>query len=266
MRRTAEAKPIKSAQRVFEVLEYFSEDRPEACVTDISRAYGYPQSSASELLSYMVHLGYLRRGSRNRTFRLSMRVAMLGAWVQPQLVRSGKLLRLMDDIADATGASVILASNNGVRVRCLHAIRRTSDAPRQGDLLPLLHSAEGRALLLTCERELVRKYVHRLNAETDIADERVRFDELAADLDESSARGYVRRVGPDGSAFAILMPNTDRSEQLALSVRARPGASEETIVRLIRSIVSTALGLVSIPSPVPQPVAPSGRRFARASR
>jgi DNA-binding IclR family transcriptional regulator len=265
MRRTVEAKPIKSAQRVLEVLEYFGEDRPEASVTDISRAFGYPQSSASELLNYLVYLGYLRRGSRNRTFRLSMRVSMLGAWVQPQLVRSGKLLRLMDDIADATDSSVTLASNNGVRVQCLHAVRRTADAPRQGDSLPLLHSAEGRALLLTCERELVRKYVHRINAETEDAAERVRFEDLAADLDESSARGYVRRIDPNGSAFAILMPNTDRSEQLALCVRARPGASEESIVRIIRSIVSTTLGLVSIPSPMP-PHMTTPRRIARAAR
>src|SRR4051812_18091652 len=152
MPRSVEAKSIKSAQRVFEVLEYFDADHPEASVSDISRRYGYPQSSASELLSYMLHLGYLRRGSRGRTFRLSMRVAMLGTWVQPNLVRNGRLLRLMDEVAAETGGDVVLATNCGVRVQCLHAVSRTPGAPRQGDLLPLLHSAEGRALLLTSDR------------------------------------------------------------------------------------------------------------------
>ena len=42
-------------------------------------------------------------------------------------------------------------------------------------------------------------------------------DELAADLDASSARGYVRRVEAAASAFAILIPNTDRGEPLALA-------------------------------------------------
>src|SRR3546814_14192870 len=82
--------------------------------------------SASELLSYMVHLGYLRRSRNGRRFRLSMRVAMLGSWVQPDLVRNGRLLRLMDTLADDTGATVVLATNVGVRLQCLHEIGRAS--------------------------------------------------------------------------------------------------------------------------------------------
>lgn len=265
MKRSLEAKSIKSAQRVFEVLEYFDAEHPEASVTDISRRYGYPQSSASELLSYMVHLGYLRRGSRGRTFRPSMRVAMLGTWVQPQLVRSGKLLRLMDELANETDCSVILATNNGVRLQCIHAVRRAPDAPNQGDMLPLLRSAEGRALLLTAERELVRKYVHRLNAEAEAEDDRIRFDELAADLDGASARGYVRMTDGGASAFAILLPNTERSEQLSLCVRAPAGASEEAVVRAMRSIVSRTLGLVSVPSAMP-PHVTQPRQLAQYAR
>src|SRR3546814_14038743 len=98
MERELEGKSIKSAQLLFEVREYFDEEHPEARGTEISRRYNYPQSSASELLSYMVHLGYLRRSRNGRRFRLSMRVAMLGSWVQPDLVRNGRLLRLMDTL------------------------------------------------------------------------------------------------------------------------------------------------------------------------
>lgn len=260
-----EAKSIKSAQRVFEVLEYFDQDHPEASVSDISRRYGYPQSSASELLSYMVHLGYLCRGSRGRTFRLSMRVAMLGTWVQPDLIRSGRLLRLIDELANETGATVVLATNNGVRLRCLHVVGRGDDAPHQGDCLPLLHSAEGRALLLTSDRELVRKYVHRLNAEAESADKRVRFDELAADLDASSARGYVRRSDDKGASYAILIPNTHSHEPLALCVRTWAGAREEAIVRAMRSIVCRTLGLISVPSAMP-PHVTTARQLVRMAR
>lgn len=265
MPRSVEAKAIKSAQRVFEVLEFFDAEHPEASVSDISRRYGYPQSSASELVSYMVHLGYLRRGSRVRTFRPTMRVAMLGAWVQPDLVRNGRLLRLMDELSAETGGSVILATNSGVRLQCLHVVRRAEDAPHQGDLLPLLHSAEGRALLLTSDRELVRKYVHRLNAEQEDESLRLKFGELADDLDASSARGYARWTSEAGCSFAILLPNSDRAEPLALSVRAGPGANEEAIVQAMRRIVSRTLGLICVPSPLPPHVS-SPRQLVRASR
>jgi DNA-binding IclR family transcriptional regulator len=245
MGRSLEAKSIKSAQRVFAVLEYFDEEHPEASVSDIALRYGYPQSSTSELLSYMVSLGYLRRSS-GRRFCLSMRVAMLGAWVQPHLTRSSRILKQMDELADLTGASVVLASNSGVRVYCLHAVRRHADAPHQGDIFHLLHSAEGRALLITCDRTLVRKYVHRLNAEAEDESGRVRFDDLARDLDEATSRCYVRKVDDKKMVIAILIPNADRSEQLALSVHAPADADEEALVRAIRRIVSSNLGLIDI--------------------
>src|SRR3546814_14600985 len=102
----------------------------------------------------------------------------------------------MDMLADDTGSTVVLATNVGVRLQCLHVVRRDCEAPRQGDLLPLLHSAEGHALLLTAERELVRKYVHRLNSEVADESERVRFDDVAADHDAEigSASGRERGV------------------------------------------------------------------------
>ena len=265
MGRSFDAKSIKSAQRVFEVLEYFDAEHQEANVTDIARRYGYPQSSASELLSYMVSLGYLRRGSRSRFFCLSMRVAMLGTWVQPQLMRNGRLLKLIDELAEETAGTIVLATNTGVRLQCLHVVRRGDEAPIQGDILPLLHSAEGRALLLTSDRELVRKYVHRLNSEATDEAERLKFDDLAADLDESSARGYVRRVDGNIASFAILIPNADRSEPLALGVRMPVGVREEAVVRAMRSIVSRNLGLVSVPSPMP-PHALNARHLAQGMR
>jgi hypothetical protein len=120
-------------------------------------------------------------------------------------------------------------------------------------------------LLLTSDRELVRKYVHRLNAEAESEEERIRFDELAADLDGSSARGYVRKVDAQGSAFAILIPNTDRGEQLALCVRAPAGAREDVIVRVMRSIVSRTLGLVSVPSAMP-PHVTAARQLVQMAR
>ncbi len=265
MGRSLDPKSIKSAQRVFEVLEYFDEEHPEASVTDISRRYGYPQSSASELLSYMVHLGYLRRSDRGRKFQLSMRVAMLGTWVQPQLVRNGKLLSLMDDLADSTGASVVLASRVGVRVQCVHVVRRHGFAPRQGELLDLLASAEGQALLLTTDRSLVRKYVHRINSEMEPEMERYRFDELAQDLDGASLRGYVRRQGEHGAQYSILIPNANRHEQLALSVSVTAGVREEDVVRAMRQIVSRTLGLVSVGSAMPPHVVNS-RQLVKYAR
>ncbi|EQB14297.1 IclR family transcriptional regulator [Novosphingobium lindaniclasticum] len=256
MSRQIGAKSIKSAQRVFEVLEYFDADHREAGVMDIARRFNYPQSSASELLSYMVSLGYLRRGRGSRSYELSMRVAMLGAWVQPRLVRDGRLLPLMDSLAEQTRGSVVLASNNGVELRCFHAVCRNDvgggdsiGAVQQGDMLPLLHSAEGLVLLSRCERQLVRRYVHRLNAEAVDAEARVSFDELAARLDEVSDSGFAWVEHAGGLSIAVNLPQSEPTEPLALGLRVGPGACRETMLRMMQSAMSRHLGLFEVMPP-----------------
>lgn len=244
-----EAKSIKSAQRVFEVLEYFDADHPEASVTDIALRYGYPQSSASELLSYMVSLGYLRRGQRGRTYQLSIRVAMLGTWVQPGLMREGRLLPMMDKLARDSGATVVLAGNSGVRLRVFHVVAGDGEAGRglrQGDCLPLLHSAEGRALLVKCDRQLARKYAHRLNAEEADPALRIRAEELAVILDEVERKGFARLDDGQKVSMAIALPHSDPAEPLALSVHAPSGADEQQLLRRLSAAVSGQLGLVDI--------------------
>ncbi|WP_313807498.1 IclR family transcriptional regulator [Sphingobium sp.] len=247
MARCQEAKSIKSARRVFEVLEYFDADHQEAGVMDIARKYQYPQSSASELLSYMVSLGYLRRGHGGRTYRLSIKAAMLGSWVQPRLIRQGGLLPLMDELAEATGGTVILAGQNGVALECLHIVSAANGGGlRQGNLISLLHSTEGRVLLARCDRQLVRRYVHRLNAETEDMAGRVRFEDLAAVLDQVAAQGFAKLVADDECALAVSLPQSQSSEPLALGLRVSGDVDEAALLRTVRGAISRRLGLVDL--------------------
>ena len=165
---SVDPKKIKSAQRVLEVLEFFDDERQEATVMDIARAMGYPQSSTSELLGCLVVLGYLHRDRYARTYRPTARAAVLGAWVQPTLFRHGRLLPMMDQLAAESGAAVVLASKVGVEVQYIHTVTPagvSAEAWTPGSHGRLLHTAAGRALLSTSDNDLVRKLVHRLNAE-----------------------------------------------------------------------------------------------------
>ena len=122
MTRSLDPKKIKSAQRALEVLEYFQGGRSEATVMDIARSMGYPQSSTSELLGCLVALGYLTRDRSARTYRPTARVAVLGAWVQPNLFREGRLLPLMDDLAHEVSAAVVLGNRVGLNIQYIHAV------------------------------------------------------------------------------------------------------------------------------------------------
>lgn len=258
MGRSLEAKSIKSARRVFEVLEFFDADHREASVMQIATRYGYPQSSASELLSYMVALGYLRRGSRGRTYQLSIRVAMLGTWVHPRLVREGRLLPLMDSLSQESGATAVLATHRGVHLQAIHAVGDAADRapPEPGAELPLLTSAEGRALLGKCERGLVRRFIHRLNAEAAEGAAKFRFEDIAEQIDRDERRGYALVEDETGVSIAIVLPHGDPGEPLALALRAPAGADADLLYRRLRSAVAQHLGLVEVTSrPLVAPLA-----------
>lgn len=245
-------KKIKSAQRVLEVFEYFNAERQEGTVMDIARTYGYPQSSTSELLSCLVALGYLRRDLYARTYKPSARVAVLGAWIQPQLFRKGALLPLMDELADEAQATIVLTSKVGLEVQVFHVVTPSEGERfdvKTGDTTLLLHSAPGKALLSTFTADHLRKLIHRLNAESR-EELRVRFDDLVAELAQVRADGFAyARLDNERAMVSVLLPQAGGEEQLSLSICGSPEAIEadqERYVQLLRSAVSRHLGLVPV--------------------
>lgn len=212
-------KKIKSADRVLEIFEMFSEQRQSVTVMDVARSLDVPQSSTSELLGSLVRSGYLYRDRAARTFRPTARVALLGAWVQPNLFRNGRLLPMMDNLHETTGESVILASMVGVKIKHVHVV---------GSGLPesigtssehhMLHSPFGVALMSVMYRDNVRKLVHRLNAESE-PDLHMRYADIEPRLDRASKQGYVAgELGEGMSALAVLLSQRLGEEQLVIGI------------------------------------------------
>lgn len=247
MGKSLDPKKIKSAQRVLEVLEFFDRERQECTVMDIAREYGYPQSSTSELLSCLVALGYLRRDMWSRTYKPTARAAMLGAWVQPRRFRHGLIASMMDELAEETGASILLASRIGVDVQVAHSVLRdgTGDSFKAGVSLLLLHSAPGKVLLSTNCITNTKKIVHRINAECD-EEQRVKADEFLQELKTVRTQGYAVSFHEDGwGMISIQLPSSAEEESLALTVVV---AAEELdgrlddIVQVLRGAIARAFG------------------------
>lgn len=248
MPRRQEPRRSKSAIRVLEMLDYFTAERPQATVMEIARAYGYPQSSTSELMSCLVEMGYLRRDLRARTYRPSARVAMLGSWVHPRLFREGKLFPMMDELARQIAAPVVIGGIVGLRVQTFQTVGRppAEIGALEADADSLLHSAMGKLLLSTLDRNYVRKLVHRLNAEAE-PDHRVRIDDLLAELDQIRGQGFAcsAALAAGGAGLcAVLLPQNAADEPLALgaAVTTWDAPSVEALVRAIRTAVAGHLG------------------------
>lgn len=258
-------KRIKSADRVLEVFEMFDAARQSVTVMEVARTLNVPQSSTSELLGTLVRQGYLMRDRAARTFRPTARVALLGSWVQPALFRHGKLLPMIDTLSDKCGVAVALCSMVGVSLKHIHVVGSSlPDCVGSSTEHHLLHSPFGHVLLSTIYREHVRKLVHRLNAESE-PELRVRFDDLARELDEVRSRGYAAGEIAEGlSGIAVLLPQGIADEQLSVGFicpTARLAERREEIVKELRGAVAQYFG-PRIVSEQPAPGVPS---YAMAS-
>src|SRR4051794_31187165 len=100
------AEAIKSARRVFEILELFDRERRRLSLKEISARLGYPASSGSVLLKSVVALGYLDYDRRVKTYFPTMRITALGGWVPGALFGEGGVAELMDHLRAVTGETV----------------------------------------------------------------------------------------------------------------------------------------------------------------
>jgi DNA-binding IclR family transcriptional regulator len=239
-------KKIKSADRVLEIFEMFGPDRQSLTVMEVSRALDVPQSSTSELLGNLVRRGYLTRDRGGRLFRPTVRVALLGAWVQPSLFRYGKLLPMMDQIQEQTRLAASLAKTIGVSLKHVHSTgAHLPPAIASSDDAHLLHSPFGHVLLSQLRADEVRKIVHRLNAE-NVAELHVRYQDLMESVDQVKRQGFaIGRVDTGWSGVAVLLPQGEGEEQLAVGIIGRAQdveARRDELVRTLRQGVSQFVG------------------------
>lgn len=245
MASAAQGKKIKSAERVLDIFELFSENRPAVTVMDVARALDAPQSSTSELLGNLVRRGYLVRRRGERVFRPTSRVALLGAWVHPALFRNGSLLSMMDELHEKAGMSVTLCWPVGARLKHIHTVGPSPKELGDSAEAHMLHSPFGHVILSTMFSRDIRLLVHRLNAESG-PDEQVRYSELQDRIDEvSRKRSAMGLVAPGWSGIAVLLPQGLGEEQLAIGLMGPTCEIEmraEELLRSLRQAISVHVG------------------------
>ena len=203
---------VKSAVRVLEVLELFDRLQREASVSEIARELGYPVSSTSMLLGNLLERGYLRHGPDQRSYFPTPRVAMLGAWIEPLLAPGAEVMRLMAELGEETGETIILAAPTRDQAQYLHVVPATTTMRMHvgpGTMRPLVACGLGRVLLSTMPTDKVRDLVMRHNDGPLAGDAGVSLAALQRDLAAIRARGFsivLRGVTPGAGLIGMLLP------------------------------------------------------------
>jgi DNA-binding IclR family transcriptional regulator len=261
---SVESNKAKIAKRVIEVLEFFDEDHPQATVMDIVRRFNRPQSSTSELLSSLVDLGLLYKNPCSRSYSPTPRAAMLGSSVQPDLVRDGRLIGLIDRLSSQTGLGVAVFGMIGLKVQ-IFSWRAGKKALRTagptgfagGQQEHLSDSAAGWLLLSTVAQPRRDGMIRRLNAEA-APERKFSFPDMSATIqksrDEKSASG-VAGFGSIADITAALLPGQPEGQPLAIGFVYEPSSQIESAV-LLQSLHDAVARCQDVPVAEPTVVQP----------
>lgn len=204
---------VKSAVRVLEVFEYFDRIQREATVGEVARELFYPVSSTSILLANLLERGYLRHGADQRSYFPTPRVTLLGAWVEPLLQPHTEVMRMMAELGEATGETIILAAPARDQAQYLYVVPAIATMRMHvgpGTMRPLVASGLGRVLLSAMPDEKVRRLVMRHNDGPLVNEEgRISLAALRREISGIRARGYavvLRGVTPGAGLVGMLLP------------------------------------------------------------
>jgi DNA-binding IclR family transcriptional regulator len=242
---------VKSAVRVLEVLELFDRLQREASVGEVARELGYPVSSTSMLLANLLERGYLRHGADQRSYFPTPRVTVLGSWVEPLLQPQAEVMRMMAELGEATGETIILAAPTRDQAQYLHVVPATTTMRMHvgsGTMRPLVASGLGRVLLSTMPDSKVRQLVMRHNDGPLVEEQgRISLAALQRELSGIRARGHavvLRGVTPGAGLVAMLLPLELSGLPLAVGIGgwAREiRARQQEYVQLLRDSIDLHL-------------------------
>jgi DNA-binding IclR family transcriptional regulator len=237
--RSAESNKAKIAHRVIEVLDFFDDKHQQATVMDIVRRYNWPQSSTSELLSSLANLGLLYKDPSTRSYCPTPRAALLGTATQPDMIRDGRLVDLVDRLMAQTGLSVAVFGMVGVNAQIfswragtapLGTARATGPLYNSGLCSGmqdrLTDSAAGMLLLSTIQRPRRDGVIRRLNAEAP-ENRKFNFATMGQQIQAVEHAGYACGVAGFGSiadVCAVLLPGQPMHQPIALGFVYEPSA------------------------------------------
>jgi IclR family KDG regulon transcriptional repressor len=248
------ASVVKSAGRVFEVLELFRQVRRQLSAAEIGTALGYPKSSTNALLKTLVSLGYLVLNSRTMGYLPSLSVTQLGGWIPSVVLGSGDAFEILTEIHAGTQETVTLSVQNDLSCRFLRVIPgtfRISLRLEEGYLAPLFTTAVGNAILSQLPDDEIAALVKRANIRTKKRSERKDPARLMEDVRSVRQRGYsiyYDALSPDTGAIAVPFPSSMEGFPMAIGVgglRDRIQRNEAAILRTLRTGVTSNVGRVA---------------------
>lgn len=239
------AATVKSATRVLEIFEYFDEVRRPVTIQDVAQALSYPHSSTAALLKSLVSLGYLEHDDRSKTFFPSIRISLLGNWVEAEALPVRNVQRLMRRLSADTACTIILAARLGDHAQYVKVIQGTS--PIRFHVKPstrrmLAFSTIGRVLLSELPLPEARRLIQ--DALAAMPERRTSTQEIEDELQRIRKRGfalYSDLVTPGATMLAMPIPMGPSGRPVAIGIAAPKEyfrSRKQTFTELLKNAIA----------------------------
>lgn len=190
---------VKSAARVFAILEVFDRERRPLRLKDICETLEQPTSSLAALLKSITAQGYLAYDNKTRTYFPTARLAKIASWVPFEAFEQGVVSEVLRRLQKQTGETAILAAQHGIYVEYEQTV----------------NAAEGMNLR-------IEPGTRRLTVQTGtgwlLLNKRPRLEAIAV-YEETIAAGVLDRRKFSRAAFLACLD--DHAERVISFVRAR---------------------------------------------
>ncbi len=214
--------PVKTIDRLVNVLSCFSPDRPTWSLAELSAQLGLPKSTLHRFLISLESHGVLRRDPVDKRWRLGYRLFIWGS-LAGETTSLRQLARpVMCDLVGATTETAILTVYQNQEVICIdkaetsHPVRLTLDVgtrrhPHAG--------ASSKALMAYLPEEEIQAIIRDKGLPQSCVNTIADPDELQAELATIRERGYAQSCEEtDLGAWGVATPIHDRNGDIVAAI------------------------------------------------
>jgi len=236
-----------SVERVFLILEMLAAAGRPKTLTEISVGLNLPKSSLLKLLRSLSNLGYLSENPVSKTYFPSLGVCNLGKRIEDLLVGHNEHVSMLEDLRDAVGETVGLATQHGVFSQyhsCLAGPQQLNFNLTDGVRYPIHVSAAGRALMSAMGDDEFEKLAYRIENARHPGFEDVDIDRLRREVRQIRKRGFATsdsRFVTNIHSLAKLLPLRSGARPIAVSIggpKTRIKANKKQILETLSDVIA----------------------------